>query len=130
MSSQTVLSKSLIISIVIILVGIMMIIFIPFEPGNEHSAKPLSLRQQQNNLIDHVYKSQPNNPSTEIRVVPAILKTAAENYPLSEVQIPRAERPLTRQPFATRNNVPYYQYGDPGYTLRNNPWSPYYDPQY
>lgn len=130
MSGYSALSKSLIISIIIILAGITMIIFMQFDRGYVYPAKPSSLPTEQ---IHHIYQSQQNRPNTKNLAVQANVHSMPETYPFPNLQIPQAKRPVTRQSYSATNKIgnngKSEQFGGPVF-LRDNPWNPYYKPQY
>lgn len=156
MITNPVLRTFLLLSILIILAGILLIIFIQFNRGYAINHQQTDFHAQQKNLINHVYQSQLQSNTTTSNPLSVKLKKTAIAIPTEPEEIDlqaqvtkdtrknnetRASSDTSRrknlsspQTLPVQRNYYWNQTHEAqDYQmsfLRNNPWSPYYDPRY
>lgn len=156
MINNSILRLFLILSILIILLGILVIIFIQFDRGYVLMSTESDFHNEQRNLIDHVYQTQVQEPATadnplvmKLNKATVVIQTEADEKlpqqkPVEEVKpVERktsADELIQKQKTAIdqiRNNNSIwqqrqahndYQNDYQMMLLRNNPWSPHYKP--
>lgn len=151
MTTNSVLRLFLTLSIVIILAGILIIVFLQVDRGYPLTGGDSELHAQQQKLISHVYTTQGQTdtssditqgmrPSRTLPKMPTVVdQNAFEQAPLTASETTASIQPAPVQPLpqpappAMAN--PRLAPPDPRYDyytqlLRNNPWSPHYQPGY
>ena len=116
MRSPTALNTSLV-SLALILAGVMLVIFIQIDRGYTLSGPESVSFDEQKRLLDKVHQLHQQKAETVNRVKPApIQQTEAEKFEAFDFESPYVRNTSVADEF------------DQLYVLRNNPWSPDYQP--
>ena len=154
MTKNSALSTFLIGSVAIIILGIMIVIVTEIDQNQVTFQSPTTYEQEQINLIEHLYQNAPK--ANDLPLQESSLQESAHQ---SGTAIDTAP-PLSAEPLSTETTrllqteidayqpryVPTPQFDnaynvwgntnsleqnyEPYYSLKNNPWSPYYKPGY
>ena len=127
MSRPSALSTSLILSVLIIVTGIMMIIFIHFDRGLGYSREVTAYEQEQSQLIDHIYRNNALRNSTMRQSTETAAAPVTESI-LTPNNAPQAINPGYALPPLSQPQNPQTWGNSLDDELRNNPWDPYYRP--
>ena len=149
MVSNSVLRSFLTLSILLIVTGILVIVFIQFDRGYVVLGLDKDFEEEQENLINHVYRNQLQAQESGLQKVAVVpTKTVMVVEPEAAPAMPQVDPVITTPPVAQapvmpprRTPVPqaaktqsenvwnteqqndYYSQ-----LLRNNPWSPHFQP--
>lgn len=153
MVTNSVLRMFLMLSIFTILAGILLIVFNQFDRGYVFVGEEQNFKDQQRNLINHVYQTQvegdesADNPLVmKLNKATVVIQSEPESPPvvISEPKQVKPSQPpaqpVVKQPAPVNRPQPVasnpwqqpVSRTDDYYTqlLRNNPWSPHYKPGY
>ena len=149
MTKNSALSTFLIGSVAIIILGIMLVIVTEIDQNPVTFQTPITYEQEQTNLIEHLYLDVPkaddrtvqesaHQTGTAIDTPPSLsaeplstettrlLQTEIDAYQPRYVPTPQFDNAYN----AWGNTNTSEQSYEPYYSLKNNPWSPYYKPGY